>query len=76
VIEGGRLFLFTLPGHAAVLAPGTMLGLPELVPRLLAMLAVALTWSLAVELGVARPTWAAWCLALSPAFLGVESLYL
>lgn len=76
VIERGRLFFFYLPGHAAALVPGTMLGVPELLPRLLAMLAVALTWSLGVRLSIARPTWAAWCLALSPAFLGVESLYL
>jgi hypothetical protein len=76
VIENGRWFVFYLPGHAAALVPGTRLGWPELVPRLFAMFSVALTWSLAARLGVARPTWAAWCLALSPAFLGVESLYL
>jgi hypothetical protein len=76
VIDGGRWFVFYLPGHAAALVPGTWLGWPELVPRLLAMLSVALTWSLAARLAIARPDWAAWCLALSPAFLGVESLYL
>ena len=73
---GGRIFSVVLPGHSAVLAPGLLLGLPELLPRMLAALSVALTWSLGVRLGIARPLWAAWCLALSPAFLGVESLYL
>jgi hypothetical protein len=76
VIDGGRWFLFTLPGHSAALVPGTWLGWPELVPRILAMLSVALTWSIAKQLSFASPNWAAWCLAISPAFLGVESLYL
>jgi hypothetical protein len=72
----GRVFSVIVPGHSAVLAIGAWLGWPDLLPRLLAALSVALTWSIGTRLSIARPDWGAWCLALSPAFIGVESLWL
>jgi hypothetical protein len=72
----GRLFSKYPPAHSAMLAIGERVGFPELLPRLLAMLAVALTWDLARRLRLAKPTWAAWFLALSPLWIGVESLWL
>ncbi len=72
----GRLFSKYPPAHSALLSIGERVGFPELLPRLLAMLAIGLTWDLARRLGVAKPAWAAWFLALSPLAIGVESLWL
>lgn len=72
----GRIFSKYPPGHSLVLAPGSALGWPLLVPRLLAALSVWLVWLLARRFGSARPELAAWLFALSPFFLGVEALAL
>jgi len=72
----GRIFAIVFPGHPALLVPGAWLGFPMVVPRLLAGLSVLLTWKVATRLGIRRPLAAAWLLAISPAFLGVEALAL
>lgn len=72
----GKLFSKYPPAHSAVLAVGERIGMPELLPRLLALLSIVLTWDLARRLGLVRPAWAAWFLALSPLWIGVESLWL
>lgn len=64
------------PGHSLVLAPGFVLGIKRLMPVLLAGLTVFLTWLLARRLGSASPGAVTWFVALSPMFLGVETLWL
>jgi 4-amino-4-deoxy-L-arabinose transferase-like glycosyltransferase len=59
-----------------MLVPGVWIGFPMLLPRLLAGVSVLATWAIGRRLGLARPAWGAWALALSPAFLGVEALNL
>ncbi len=75
-IAGGRTFAIVFPGHSAMLVPGVWLGFPLLLQRLLAGASVLLAWLLGRRLGIARPLWGAWALALCPAFLAVETLNL
>jgi hypothetical protein len=64
------------PGHSFVLAPGTMFGIPRLLPALFAGWTILLTWLLARRLCCRSAGAAAWMVALSPMFLGVEALWL
>ncbi len=64
------------PGHSAVLALGGWLGLPWLLPGLLAALVPFLTWLIARRCGLRTPHRAALLVAISPALLGVQSLWL
>lgn len=75
--EGGaRAFSKYPPGHSLVLAPFEGLGARALAAPLLAALAVLLAGRLARRLGVRHPSWAAWLVALSPLFIGVQALAL
>ena len=64
------------PGHSLVLAPGFAWGLKRLMPAGWAGLTVFLTWLLARRLGSTAPGAVTWFVALSPMFLGVETLWL
>lgn len=64
------------PGHSLVLAPGGLLGIPKLLPALFAGWTVLLTWLLARRLRSPVGGAATWMVALSPLFLGVETLWL
>jgi hypothetical protein len=75
-VADGQVFSKYPPGHSALLAPGTWLGWPPLIPRLLAALCPLLVYLLARRMGSARPHWAAWLMALSPWFLSLEALQL
>lgn len=77
VLAGGATSKYP-PGHSALLAPGTAIGSPRLLPQLLIGLSVLLTWRLALRLTRRRDLAlaAAWAFALSPMVLGVSSLWL
>jgi len=76
VMPGAQAFSKYPPGHSAVLAVGEFVGMPWLLPSLLAPLVPLLTWLLARRLGLRAPHRAALLVAISPVFLGVESLWL
>ena len=76
VQPGPQAFSKYPPGHSAVLAVGEFFGMPWLLPALLALLVPLLTWLLARRFGLRAPHRAALLVAISPVFLGVESLWL
>lgn len=76
VLPGPRALSKYPPGYSALLAPGVALGLPELLPRLLAGLVPLLAYRIARRLACPRPHRAALLCALSPMVLGVETLWL
>lgn len=76
IVPGARATSKYPPGHALLLAPGTALGFPRLLPWLLLGLSTFLVFALASRLGARAPDLAAWVFALSPMVVGVESLWL
>lgn len=76
VLPGARATSKYPPGHALLLAPGTALGFPRLVPFLLLGLATYLVFGIARMLGARAPDLAAWVFALSPMVIGIESTWL
>ncbi len=76
ILPGARAFSKYPPGTSAALAVGELVGLPELLPRLLAGLLPLFAFRIARRLLCPRPERAALLVALSPVVLGVETLWL